>query len=300
MLKEITLRNVEQDQTIYLAPRESYILDKIDWDVASVTQNKIYYYPFETTEDILANQWNMRNVSLSGWICANNQQAIETLSQRLNSFIGVQIPLQILYRGFYLDWVATESVKFLTDEKDDNEYFRKFEIKGIATDSKWYTEVSARITNSESQSLFYFPLFFNPNTPRVVFGKIVSDNSLTIEYTAEIPASPVITLNFIGSVSDISITLVNNQSLVQQKFSLSGTYTNGYITIDSRSDYQSVIFTSTDDGLETNLENDIVPGSSWFTLTKGTYTLTLNETSENQVQMEIDIKQSALYEVQML
>jgi len=145
MLKELQLQNVSTGVVKDFGPREKYVLESVDWGVAKIDNETIYYFPSEISEEILSYKWAIRHILIIGFVVENTETAIAQASQELTDFIGVQEELKILYNGYFLKFFAPQTVRFSTDERNDNEVLRKFQIKGVCIDPQWYS-----LTTSET------------------------------------------------------------------------------------------------------------------------------------------------------
>ena len=295
MLKEIKLQNVETNKTLDLGPREIFVLDTIDWNVASVNHNTIFYFPSEISEEILSYTWEPRPIQIVGYVTAKIERDILEASDTITDFIGVQTEIKILYKGYYLSFYATEHVRFSTNEREDNEVLRKFQITGIALDPRWHDSTNVdKVVGGEVGPMFYFPLWFNEETEekRVVFGRQILDTEMILTYDGVIEKG----LRFIVySESQISDIEVRNE-LNGDRFLLLGSYDSGEIIIDTRDGFRKA--TITRNGITEDITRNVEPHSIWHRLQPGTSNFSLYFNGQRDVTFFVETIHSPLFEVQ--
>jgi len=171
MVTDIQLQDGSGNIIALGAREDDYVLESADWDVAKISTGTIYYYPTDGSERILHHDWQPRSVSIVGWVLGVDETGIETKCRRLESFIGLQDEIKILYNGYHLKFYPTKNVKFANTERENNEVLCKFLLEGIALDPMWYNDTVIESKNFHSEPKFFFPLYFNLKEPRVIFAE---------------------------------------------------------------------------------------------------------------------------------
>jgi len=295
MLREIELQNVETGIIQKFEPKGLFVLDTIDWGVAEITNKTIFYFPSEVTEELLAYDWAPRNIQIVGYIVAPTEEEIGQASKRLTDFIGVQKEIRILYNGYYLEFLPTEKVRYATDERNDNEILRKFQIKGISIDPLWHNTDTIFTGNGVELPTFHFPLSFNQDDiddPRVVFGVQYSVSDIFVDYDGTLTRGIIFTIIASGEISDIVILMERNRN-VESVFTLLGTYPAGSkIIIDTRDGFMRV----TSNGID--VTQNVAPDSKWLRLLPGETVFITRYNSAEQADIFIEVKQDSLFEVQ--
>ncbi|MDR0326691.1 MAG: phage tail family protein [Planctomycetaceae bacterium] len=325
MVTDIQLQN-SFSEIIALGVKENdYVLDSADWNVASVSTYQIYYFPTDDCERILNTTWQPRPVSIIGWVLGANEADIELKSRRLEAFIVLQEEVKIIYNGYSLTFFPTKNVKFANTEKEDNEVLRKFQIEGVALDPKWYNNTTVESKNTYEVPIFFFPLYFTPHEPRVVFGQQYSNagaknsrfatsmfafplilnedipaqvfgenyNSTynVIDYDGVIATGIIFRLISTSAIRNLTIQLEHNN--ITYTFALTGEYpANTEIVVDTREGFCTVTVGGVD------RTSDVAEGSVWFRLRPGVSIFTYFSTGSGQLDALAETKQSDLFEVQ--
>jgi hypothetical protein len=128
----------DEVKELFLHPSGTFILDTVDWGIAAVQNKTIFYFPSETSEELLATNWSIRHVQIIGYVCAPTEVEIAEASEELTGFVAVQEDMEIHNNGYRLTFFPTQRVRFATDERNDNEIFRRFQITGICIDPQWH------------------------------------------------------------------------------------------------------------------------------------------------------------------
>ena len=188
-------------------------------------------------------------------------ESIETKSRALENFLMVQSETDIIYNYYHLTFLPTAEVKWAIIEQDNNEFWRKFHITGVSIDPIWKNRSVLSADNTYNTPMFSFPLTFNKDDDKVVFGIHYGQNSVILNYEGASPGT-IITVQSSGTLSDLVITLQNGATV--QTFSIDGTFEpNTTIVIDTREGFNTV----TADGID--ITENVFLGSSWFRILNG-------------------------------
>jgi len=249
-------------KVIALGHREDdYVLESVDWGTARVNINPIYYFPTDDSERMLYSNWEPRPVSIIGFVIGKTEADIETKSRALENFLMVQSETDIIYNHYHLTFLPTAEVKWAITEQDNNEFWRKFHITGVSIDPMWKNRSVLSVDNTYKTPMFSFPLAFNKDDDKVVFGIHYGQNSVILNYEGA-SSGTIITVQSSGTLSDLVITLQNGATV--QTFSLDGTFEpNTTIVIDTREGFNTV----TADGID--ITENVFSGSSWFRILNG-------------------------------
>jgi len=322
---DIRLQNSLSEIIPIGAMENDYVLDSVDWGVASISAYPIVYFPVENSERILNTTWQPRPVSIIGWVIGSDEVDIEAKSRRLEAFIGLQTDLKILHNGFHLVFRATQYVKFANTERENNEVLCKFLIVGVALDPRWHDDSTIESKNFHAVPAFFFPLYFTPDEPRVVFGRQYSNvgsgnnrfaipkfnfplilneeipaavfgelyqsTENIIDYDGVLSQGMVFRLISNGVIRNLTIELEHNNTI--QTFSLTVEYpANTEIIIDTREGIRTVTVGGVDHTA------DVAAGSVWFRLRPGISIFTYFFNGDGQLDVVIDKKEKQIFEVQ--
>jgi|GEM_PF-2895308 len=258
---DIQLQN-STGKVIALGHREDdYVLESVDWGTARVSIKPIYYFPTDDSERMLYQQWEPRLVSIIGWVIGKDEADIEAKSQALEQFVIVQSETDIIYNHYHLTFLPTAEADWANTEVDNNEVWRKFHITGVCIDPLWKNKSVFSEDNTVDTPMFSFPLAFNKEDEKVVFGIHYAENTLFLNYDG--PSSgAIITVLSSGILSDLVIQSQNGTAV--QRFSLDGTFDpHTKIVIDTREGFNTV----TADGVD--ITDRVLPGSHWLRILKG-------------------------------
>ena len=295
MVGDIKLQN-STGTIISLGTRENdYVLESVNWDVAKVSTDTIYYFPTEDSERVLNHGWQPRSVSIVGWVIGKDEADIEGKCRNLESFVRLQDAVKILYNGYHLTFYPIKKVKFANTERENNEVLCKFQIEGICIDPIWCDGMeidSSSVMPSQRHTLpkFNFPLILNRNIPSAIFGDRHWRTSRLIHHNNGMgPRSIVLRLQTTDIIRHLTIELKHESGI--QWFTLLREYReNTEIVIDTWEGFHSVLVNGT------NRTENVAPGSQWLQLQPGTNILTFCYYGAGN--LIIDIKPIDLFEVQ--
>jgi len=134
----------------------------------------------------------------------------------------------------------------------------------------------------------------DPQNPSIVFGQQFSESDIILKYDGVISRGMIITITSVGEVSNIELLAVKLETnKVLGKFTLLGTYpANTEIVIDSRDGFLK----ATANGID--ITQNVAPGSTWLRLQPGTIAIFTSFIGIEQIDVVVEVKQDALFEVQ--
>jgi hypothetical protein len=223
-----------------------------------------------------------------------------------------------------LTFYPTKNVKFANTEQENNEVWCKFHIEGIALDPTWSDDTKIEKKFDHIVPMFFFPLYFTPYEPRVVFAHKYSDilpvkrpakpqfhfplilNSdipaavfgdlfrstrTVIEYDGELLTGIVLRLQSTNAIQYLTIELENNNRI--QKFTRLGeSAANMTIVIDTREDVHTVFAGSV------NCTKNVAPESVWLELRPGINIFTVYYYGTEELAVLIEKYKMNLFEIQ--
>jgi hypothetical protein len=132
MIADIVLK--QGFHTIPIGVRSELIsLENVDWGTARIRTETIAYWTAETSERVLATEFEPRNVLIIGHVLGNSVAEVEGLKTTLANAIREQRETQLCYRDHVLTFYPTKAVQFGITEQEDNEAFCKFSISGTGS-----------------------------------------------------------------------------------------------------------------------------------------------------------------------
>ena len=296
MITEIQLQNFDGVITRF-GPREIYVLESIDWGVASINNKTIFYFPSEIEEEILAYNWNPRNIQIVGYVVAPSEEEILQASQELTDFIGVQKEIKILYNGFHLTFFATGKVRFAIDENNDNEVLRKFQITGVCIDPLWKGNSDVLFQNGNTIPMFSFPLSFNQSDTEafenntVIFGRTFTSREMFVNFDGNFDRGVRIHIHAETQIRDITIQQIRGN--ITEHFTLLGTYLEGSeILIDTRDGHRNVFANGID------VTNNVTLDSVWLRIHPGQSFISFFYSATQSATIMLEVKQDSVFEVQ--
>ena len=290
IVTDIQLKN-SNDTVIALGHREDdYVLESVNWGTARVNVKPIYYFPTDDSERMLHTEWEPRPVSIIGFVIGKTETEIESKSQALENFLMVQSETDIIYNHYHLTFLPTAEIKWGITEVDNNEVLRKFQVTGVCIDPLWKNKSVIEDIDMYTIPMFFFPLFFNREDNKVVFGHRFGENSVVLDYNGA-SSGAIITLQSIGIIQDVIIYNQFGNSF--HTFTLTGTYSaETIIVIDTREGF----YTVTANGID--ITGNVTEGSRWPRMYNGINMVTFYHSGTEQLDVDISIQQLDLFEVQ--
>jgi hypothetical protein len=145
--------------------------------------------------------------------------------------------------------------------------------------------------NRFSEPMFTFPVILNEDIPAAVFGELSSSTYNIINYDGVLSTGIVFRIISTGTIRNLTIQMEHGDTV--QMFTLTGEYpANTEIIIDTREGFNTV----TVGGIDRT--EDVDEGSEWFRLRPGMNIFTFFFNSDGQLNVFIEVNQSSLFEVQ--
>lgn len=214
MVERITLRRTKnlEELVLDMVSTPDYILKSVDWGTIQGIHHS-YKYVNQVGVTVTNTSLNTRQVTIEGWIVAQNENHMSALKKRLNSFINPQEAIDLFYSDYMIQFVPDETVKYSVGSAENNEIFSKFQISGTCPNPLFadnFETVSAFVTTIAS---FHFPLILSESLPDkgVVFGKRTASLIANVINNGAIAVGMRIVFKANGTVVNPSIINVNTQ-----------------------------------------------------------------------------------------
>lgn len=174
MVEKITLRRVKDSEELVLdmVSTPHYILKSVDWGTIKGTHHS-YKYVNQVGVTVTNTSLSTRDISIEGWIVANDEKHMTALKKKLNAFINPQEEIDLFYSDYMIRFIPDESVKYPKDAKENNEVFCKFQIDGTCPNPLFSNVYETNKSFAATIPKFHFPLIIAKGLPEggVVFGE---------------------------------------------------------------------------------------------------------------------------------
>lgn len=303
MIKQLSIQNMKTNDILeFVADKPPFIIDTIDWDMPSVSMDS-YRVPFQVGTTLSGVTVGTRKPTVTGYITANLEQeeilgmtwkeyfekqekAIQENKMKLDKLISVYQDVLIIVGEYFLKARPTQSPKYSTDMKENNEVLCYFSLEFECYNSLFY-KGSKFISLAMISSGFHFPLVIPPE--KVIFGEIFRRQSISIENNGDADVGCIIRIKANGGiVKNPKIYNVNtNEFLEFYDITLD---TGDYITITTDIGEENAvkhdISTSTDISVIGNLK----PKSKFFQIKQGSnfYAYSVAEDYVNNIEVSIE------------
>lgn len=275
MIDSIELINMVTQESITIDAYDSdYILDKIDWDVVSATHNT-YEFPEQVGSYLFSTKLQERDISIEGYLIGDvgiEDSKSMTIAQYLeaqsllikhkqnvlNLFINPKHQIKIKVGTFYLLGNPLSSIKYSTNEQDNNEVCCRFMIDIRCFSPMFNAEEETLTVLSGIEPKFKFPLII-PKNDGIIFG-------IKTEYA-------LVAINNQGSIDTGSkIILMARGTITNPR--IENIHTREYIELNRKMVKDELIIINTENGQRSikgyinGVERDYlkywVSGSSWI------------------------------------
>lgn len=282
MVENIILRDLTNGGILELSQETTpfYILKEADWGTIDAKHNQTRYVK-QIGTTLISSILGTRNVEISGWVVAKNSDSMSKRKFSLNNFFNPLHTYQIEYRGFKLEVLFNQSVRYSRETKWNNEVACEWKISGISINPLFY-EINTMATKStDSEPKFKFPFSFSSDTNEdVIFGEVKLNTIINIVNSGQVDVGMQIHIRCFGDVLNPIVTNIVtneyfkiNKTLVEgEEILINTSIGNKFVKgrLDSNSEY-------------TNYYNYRDFGSSWLQLVMGNnyYIVTAEEHYEN-------------------
>ena len=172
-------------------------------------------------------------------------------------------------------------------ERNDGKHFASMDntlVSLVCPFPYFRQEISSVVTVSGVRPLFQFPFSNESLTENLIqFGEIITKPQAVIDYTGDTDVGMVFKLQLDGPTGDISLYNMTQRATFEIDSSVLEAIIGGptilgdVITVDTRVGRKSI--THTRGGVDTNIINAIVTGSTWLRLYYGENVVTYNITT---------------------
>lgn len=301
VITKFEVRNMVTDDRVTFGQEGTcdylYNSDGLDWGNASATHNT-YNYPGQVGVSIYSSKINERDISITAWVYYIltkkemetvdrnkwNEYAYERIKKKKDILSGVFNPsdyVRITTGGYYIEGKPAASVKFGSNEEDNNIYFCKFSVTIYCSNPMFKKETVVQKAITGDTPAWHFP-FIISNEP-VVFGTRVDYLSLSIENEGNVAIGGKIKLIAKGEVVNPTITNVETG----ERIVVNKTMSSGEVITITTIDGQERGIVGSISGVEENYLRYWKFTNDWMKFQKGT---TLIEYStENQAEDSLEV-----------
>lgn len=281
MVQDITLSNVvlETNLPLSMVDTEYYILDKVDWGAIQASHQQ-YKYIGQKGVTIVGHTLGTRDIEIKGWIIAKTEQEMTERKMLLNRFFN---PLQLItlyYSDYSIDFYCQNTIKYGTENKENNEVICHWVVDGIAPDPYFKKVKDNTYIASGVDGMFIFPLTIKDNKiDSLVFGGHKKTTIFDAYNSGHIPTGFKVTFYArSGIVKNPKLIHINKQQYIQINKTL---YTGESVEIDTNRGNRTVYGIYQDVRQNYFMYKDL--GSSWIELDVGKNEM--NYTAEEGMDM---------------
>lgn len=222
MVERIVLKKVKNSEELVLdmVSTPEYVLKSVDWGTIKGTHHT-YKYVNQVGVTVSGTSLETRPIQIEGWVVAENQLRMDTLKNRLNSFVNPQDAIDLYYDKYMIRFIPDETIKYATSSSENNDAFCKFSISGTCP-NPLFTNAEENISIfATTTSMFHFPLIMSKSSSDkgVVFGN--GTNSLIANVFNEGSVSSGMRIIFKASGKVVNPKLINVNT--QENFILNKT-----------------------------------------------------------------------------
>lgn len=302
MITSFEVKNMTTDDRITFGQDLDcdYLYKSVDWGSAGATHNT-YNYPNQVGVSIYSSKINERDISIVGWVYyvlsederrINNRKewdkyAYEKIKRKKDILSGVFNPVDVIRittGGYYIEGKPSASIKYGSEEEDNNIYFCKFSVSLYCNNPMFKKETIVKKALSGDIPAFSFPLILTPNG--VVFGTRKDYLTLVVENEGNVAIGGRIILKSKGNVVNPSITNVETG----EKIKINKTMSSG----------EEIIITTVD-GAERGVVGNIGGNkenylrywnfkNNWLKFQKGTSLIEYATDNQSESQLEVMIE----------
>ena len=226
MVEKITLRKVKNFEELVLdmVSTPDYILKSVDWGTIKGTHHS-YKYVNQIGESVTNTSLGPRQITIEGWVVAENESNMTMLKRKLNSFVNPKEAIDLLYNNYTINFLPDESVKYSIATAENNEFFCKFQISGTAPNPLFSDSAESRSAFVTTNPSFHFPLIMSESLPDkgVVFGKRTASLIVPLLNNGSVSVGMKIVFKANGTVINPSLINVNTQ----EEFTINKTMVSG-------------------------------------------------------------------------
>lgn len=226
LVERIILRKVDESDELILdmVSTPNFVLKSVDWGTVKATHNS-YKYVNQVGVTIANTLIGARDITIEGWLIANNQESMKSLKRRLNFFVNPRDMINLIYSEYEIGFVPDESVRYSVSYKENNDIFCKFTISGIAPDPLFKDSIESGSSFNTVNPVFHFPLVLSKSLSEggVIFGKRVK--SLIMNFVNKGSTPVGIKIKFSATGEAVNPRVINIGT--QEVFAINKTLVDG-------------------------------------------------------------------------
>lgn len=303
MIKQLSIQNMKTNDILeFVADKPPFIIDTIDWDMPSVSMDS-YRVPFQVGTTLSGVTVGTRKPTVTGYITANLEQeeilgmtwkeyfekqekAIQENKMKLDKLISVYQDVLIIVGEYFLKARPTQSPKYSTDMKENNEVLCYFSLEFECYNPLFY-KGSKHVNLAAISGGFHFPLIIPPE--KIMFGEIFRRQSINIENSGDADVGCIIRIKANGGVvKNPKIYNVNTNEFLE----FDGvTLDNGdYITIKTDIGEENAIKHDISTATDISIIGNLKSKSSFFQIKQGSnfYAYSVAEDYVNNIEVSIE------------
>lgn len=303
MIKQLSIQNMKTNDILeFVADKPPFIIDTIDWDMPSVSMDS-YRVPFQVGTTLSGVTVGTRKPTVTGYITANLEQeeiigmtwkeyfekqekAIQENKMKLDKLISVYQDVLIIVGEYFLKARPTQSPKYSTDMKENNEVLCYFSLEFECYNPLFY-KGSKHVNLAAISGGFHFPLIIPPE--KIMFGEIFRRQSINIENSGDADVGCIIRIKANGGVvKNPKIYNVNTNEFLE----FDGvTLDNGdYITIKTDIGEENAIKRDISTATDISIIGNLKSKSSFFQIKQGSnfYAYSVAEDYVNNIEVSIE------------
>lgn len=303
MIKQLSIQNMKTNDILeFVADKPPFIIDTIDWDMPSVSMDS-YRVPFQVGTTLSGVTVGTRKPTVTGYITANLEQeeilgmtwkeyfekqekSIQENKMKLDKLISVYQDVLIIVGEYFLKARPTQSPKYSTDMKENNEVLCYFSLEFECYSPLFY-KGSKHVNLAAISGGFHFPLIIPPE--KIMFGEIFRRQSINIENSGDADVGCIIRIKANGGVvKNPKIYNVNTNEFLE----FDGvTLDNGdYITIKTDIGEENAIKHDISTATDISIIGNLKSKSSFFQIKQGSnfYAYSVAEDYVNNIEVSIE------------
>lgn len=303
MIKQLSIQNMKTNDILeFVADKPPFIIDTIDWDMPSVSMDS-YRVPFQVGTTLSGVMVGTRKPTVTGYITVNLEQeeiigmtwkeyfekqekAIQENKMKLDKLISVYQDVLIIVGEYFLKARPTQSPKYSTDMKENNEVLCYFSLEFECYNPLFY-KGSKHVNLAAISGGFHFPLIIPPE--KIMFGEILRRQSINIENSGDADVGCIIRIKANGGVvKNPKIYNVNTNEFLE----FDGvTLDNGdYITIKTDIGEENAIKHDISTATDISIIGNLKSKSSFFQIKQGSnfYAYSVAEDYVNNIEVSIE------------
>lgn len=303
MIREIKIKNIATGKEVVLNQISApYILDYVEWD-SPVVEAKTYRVPKQIGQSLSGVTIGTRKPIIYGYVTADmsnenvlgmkmseyyemQEEKIKKAKKELNSIISVFQDVLITAEGYMLDARPISSVKYSSNEQQNNEVLCYFQIELECYDPLFYKDSKTYDLASVSDA-FHFPLVI-PSEVGVIFGEVMQRQSVGIENAGDSDVGAVIIIRATGGmVADPKVYNINTNEF----FGFSGVSIDegDYIIITTQTKEENAILHDVSESKNTSIVGNMIDGSTFFKIKQGLNYYAYDVEEQYQGLLEISV-----------